>query len=165
MSSYILSVLGIVIAGILLDVIIPSGSINKYIKSIYSVFVVAVLINPLIKFATQSKDFTVNYNDYEINEKLLNFINKKQVENKEIGIETELKNNGFNNVDIIISFSIKDNNLSYTSCLVNLKDMVIEKNNQHINSYEFIKEVVVKHTNLAEEVIVIYEWKGEEIGL
>ena len=36
MTGYILSILGIVIAGVLIDVIMPSGKINKYIKSIYS---------------------------------------------------------------------------------------------------------------------------------
>ena len=158
MAGYVLSVLGIVVAGIFLDVIIPSGTINKYIKSVYSIFVVAVLISPIIKLASKSKDFTLNYQSYEINEKLLNFIHKKQVQDKENAIEKELKIAGFNGVDIIISFSIKDNILVYDSCLANLKNMVIEENNQHINSYEFIKDVVVKHTNLAKEVIMFYEW-------
>ena len=157
MAGYVLSVLGIVVAGIFLDVIIPSGTINKYIKSVYSIFVVAVLISPIIKLASKSKDFTLNYQSYEINEKLLNFIHKKQVQDKEMIIEKELKIAGFNGVDIIISFSIKDNILVYDSCLANLKNMVIEENNQHINSYEFIKDVVVKHTNLAKEVIMFYE--------
>lgn len=157
MAGYVLSVLGIVVAGIFLDVIIPSGTINKYIKSVYSIFVVAVLISPIIKLASKSKDFTLNYQSYEINEKLLNFIHKKQVQDKENAIEKELKIAGFNGVDIIISFSIKDNILVYDSCLANLKNMVIEENNQHINSYEFIKDVVVKHTNLAKEVIMFYE--------
>ena len=43
MTGYILSVLGIVIAGVFMDVILPSGTIAKYIKGIYSIFVVAVL--------------------------------------------------------------------------------------------------------------------------
>ena len=53
MTAYILSVLGIVIAGVIIDVIIPAGSISVYIKSIYSIFVVAVIISPVINFLSK----------------------------------------------------------------------------------------------------------------
>ena len=55
MTGYILSVLGIVIAGVFMDVILPSGTIAKYIKGIYSIFVVVVLVNPIMKLMTKTK--------------------------------------------------------------------------------------------------------------
>lgn len=162
MSGYILSILGIVIAGIFIDIIVPTGGINKYIKSIYSIFVVAVILSPVIKFFAKSKDLTINYKDYEINEKLMNYIHKKQVEETEIKIETDLDSNGFSNIDIVITFSVKNNELIYNSCLVNLKNMVIDKKNQHINKYEFIQEIVQKHTKLIKEEIKFNgQWRKE----
>lgn len=157
MSGYILSILGIVIVGVFVDIIVPSGAINKYIKSIYSIFVVAVLISPVINFISKKHDFTLHYEDYEVSEKLLNFIHTKKVNQTEINIEKELDNEGFSNIDIIINFSIKDNELIYNSCSVNLENLVIESDKQHINSYEFIKEVVGKHTNLTYEEIIFNE--------
>ena len=68
MSGYILSILGIVISGVFIDIIVPSGSTSKYIKSIYSIFVVAVLLMPLLKFINNSNDFEVVYKDYELQE-------------------------------------------------------------------------------------------------
>ena len=68
MAGYIMSILGIVVAGVFIDIIVPSGSINKYIRSIYSVFVVAVLISPIIKFLNKNKDFTIKYQNYNIND-------------------------------------------------------------------------------------------------
>ena len=79
MTAYILSILGIVVAGIIIDIIVPSGTINKYIKSIYGIFVVAVIINPIIKFFNQHHDFNFTYKDYEVSEKLLNYINNSKI--------------------------------------------------------------------------------------
>ena len=61
MTGYILSILGIIVIGILIDIIVPNGAINKYIKSIYSIFVVAVLINPIFGLVKKAEDFTLKY--------------------------------------------------------------------------------------------------------
>lgn len=157
MATYILSVLGIVMAGIVIDIIIPSGDINKFIKSIFSIFVVAVIIAPIVNFVAVKKDFSIKYVDYEVNEKLLLYINNQQVKSKELAIENELNINGFKNVDIIINFSTKNSQLMLNSCSVNLQNLVIDKESQHINKYEFIIEVVSKETGLTNEVIMFYE--------
>ena len=162
MKGYILSILGIVIVGILIDIIIPSGAINKYIKSVYSVFIVAVIVMPIVKFFNKNKDFVIHYQDYEISDKLLNYISNKQVQELESRIEFELDSSGFKEIDIILKFEIKDNQLFYNSCVVNLENLVIESNSQHIISYDYIKEVIIKHTNLTEEVIVINELKHKK---
>lgn len=158
MNGYVLSVLGIVMAGVIIDIIVPSGTINKYIKSIYSIFVVAVLVSPIINLLKKSDNITLHYNDYEISESLLNFIHVKQAETTENNIETELLEGGFKNIDIKIEFSAKNNELVYNSCQVFLQNLVIDLDKQHINKYEFIREVVIKHTNLTQEVIIFNEW-------
>jgi len=155
MSGYILSILGVVVAGILIDIIMPSGTINKYIKSIYSIFIVAVIISPIIKFITNNKDFKFDYNEYQISEKLLEYIYNKQVDEQEKNIEILLSNEGFSNIDININFSIENNEIIYKNCDINLKNMVIDSDKQHINSYEYIKEVVSKQLNLKSEEIVM----------
>ena len=157
MSGYILSVLGIVLAGVIIDVILPSGSINKYIKSIYAIFVVAVLINPVVKFLTKGGGFKFQYDEYNLNGNLLNYVYNNRVENLENKIETKLNDNGFKNIDIKINYSIKNNELTINSCTANLKNMVIDSDKQHINKYEFIKEAIKEHTNLTDEVIIFYE--------
>lgn len=157
MSGYILSILGIVIAGVLIDIIMPSGTINKYIKSIYSIFVVAVLLNPLIKFLHKNHNFTVKYKDYEINSNLIDYIYQSKVNSLEINIEKLLEDNGFKQVDIIFDYSIENDELIYKSCTLNLKNMVIDADKQHINKYEYIKDIVKQNTNLKDGEIIINE--------
>ncbi|MBR6779144.1 MAG: stage III sporulation protein AF [Clostridia bacterium] len=157
MTAYILSILGIVVAGIIIDIIVPSGTINKYIKSIYGIFVVAVIINPIIKFFNQHHDFNFTYKDYEVSEKLLNYINNSKIKGIESNIEKELEENGFKNVDIIIIYSSSEDQLVYNSCNVNLNYLSIDADKQHINRYEYIINVIAKHTNLTAEEIVFNE--------
>ena len=157
MKEYILSVLGIVIVGVFVDVIVPNGAINKYIKSIYSIFVVAVMLNPLFNLLKNTKDFTIKYQDFEVNVNLLNYIYKTRIAEQEKELENTLKEQGFVNVDIIVNFSIENDELIYNSCEINLKNLVINEDKQHINKYDFITNLVMESTNLTEEEIVFNE--------
>ena len=144
MSGYIISILGIVVAGVLMDIIIPTGIISKYIKSIYSIFVVAVLFMPIINFISSGKGFSLTYNKVELQEKFLTYIFDKQVLELETEIEKYLSTEGLEQIDIDINFSINNNEIVYDSCLVNLEKLVITSDNQHINKYEFIKDIYDK---------------------
>ena len=157
MSGYILSILGIVIVGVLVDIVVPSGTINKYIKSIYAIFVLAVILSPVIKFLSNTHDINVNIAGYEINEDLMNYINTNKIKSIETNIENKLKDEGFDGIDIKINYSIESNELMINSCTVNMQNLVITSDKQHINKYEFIIEVVREYTNLAAEEIIFYE--------
>lgn len=158
MVGYVLSILGIIVAGVFIDIIVPSGSINKYIKGIYSIFVVAVMIGPLVKLLAKKGDLTLKYEEYQINETLLTYIHENQAKSMELEMEQTLDQEGFANIDIILNFSSENNELNYLSCQVNLKNLVISADKQHINKYEFIKEIIKNGTNLTDEEIIIDEW-------
>ena len=155
MTGYILSILGIVIAGVFIDIIVPSGSINKYIKGVYSIFVVAVLVSPLVKMLNKTHDFKLNYQEYNADKELLKYIYNMRSSSLEKNIQDILANEGFANVDIILEFSIENDDLNYNSCQVDLKNLVISSDKQHINRYEFIKKIVKEKTNLTDERIII----------
>lgn len=157
MAGYILSILGIVVAGVFIDIIIPSGTISKYIKSIYAIFVLAVIITPIIKFFNNNQGFNLQYQEYEINQNLINYIQTNKIATIENDITLELENEGLFNIDIIINYSIDNNELSINSCTINLENLVISSDKQHINKYEIIKEIVREYTNLTDEEMIFYE--------
>lgn len=157
MSGYILTILGIVLAGILIDIIVPTGKINKYIKSIFAIFVVAVILMPVVKFIAKSDEITINYTDYEIEQNLMDYIFSSSVTAYENEIIEVLENNGLSNIDIKINYSINSNELSLNSCEVNLKNMTSSNIDSHNNRYEFIAETIKEITNLTDEVIIFYE--------
>lgn len=159
MSGYILSILGIVVVGIIVDVIIPSGAINKFIKSVYGIFVVLIIINPVIKLFKNANDFNLNYNNYQTNVNLLNYINNLKIDALKKEIIKQLKDKGLEGVEVEIAFSLNSNNLQLNSCTVNLKNLSSLNNQVHNNRYEIIVEVVKEITNLDKEVIIFNEWK------
>ena len=136
--------------------ILLSGSINKYIKSIFSIFIIAVLIAPVVKFVNNFKGIELDTNSLKPDEKLLRFIYKSQIISKEVEIEKELTNDGLSDIDIKLQFTIVNNELKINSCIVILKNMTNNSDNQHIDIYENIYEVVKKHTGLNNKEI-IYE--------
>ena len=87
MSGYVISILGIVICGIIIDVIIPVGSISKYIKGIYSVFVVAVIISPVINLIANKNNVKLNYENFDFDQELVLYIYEKRTNNLEMEIE------------------------------------------------------------------------------
>lgn len=155
MSGYILSILGVVVAGVIIDIIVPSGTINKYIKSIYSIFLVAVLLMPILNL--KGNNFAFNYKEYELNDNLFNYISNEKAKALEDSIEQHFNTEGFSNIDIELTFKLNNNKILYNSCNVNLKNLVISADKQHINKYEFIKEVVASYTNLSYQEIIIDE--------
>ena len=53
--------------------------------------------------------------------------------------------------------SINKNEIVYNSCLVNLENLSIKPDKQHINKYEFITKAISTYTNLTYEEIEFYE--------
>lgn len=47
MSAWLLSVVGIVSAGVLLDILLPDGDMAKYAKGVFALIVVLVLVSPI----------------------------------------------------------------------------------------------------------------------
>lgn len=157
MKAYILSILGIVVVGVFIDIIVPNGNINKYIKSIYSIFVVAVITSPIMNLLNKNHNFTIKYKDYNLNNNLLSYIYDMKANSLEAYLKSAFDKEGFSNVDIILNYSIQNDELIYNSCLVNLKNLVIKADKQHINKYDYIKSTIKEKTNLTDEEIIIDE--------
>lgn len=55
MTAWIISIVGVVVLGVLVDVMLPEGSTAKYIKGVFGLIALAVMIAPLPKLF--NKDF------------------------------------------------------------------------------------------------------------
>ena len=118
---------------------------------------VAVLLNPIMNLMNKTHDFTIKFQEIQVQDELLTYIYQMRASSLETNLEKALLEDGFENVDIILSFSIENNELIYNSCEINLKKLVISKDKQHINKYDFMRNVVKHNTNLTEEEIVFYD--------
>ena len=59
MTAWILSIIGVVFLGVLFDVICPGGKTNSFIKSIFSIIFMYVVMTPIIRLVS---DETIELN-------------------------------------------------------------------------------------------------------
>lgn len=159
MSGYLLTLLGIVLLGVLIEVILPSGTTSKYISGIFSIFVMFVILSPILTWIRSDYKLSDYFTktDIQLNEKLLYNINNSKLSEIEQVIIEELNTNGYTNVKIDIQFEMEADNVKITQVLVDLQNLVINQNTVNINKYVYIRQVVMSHIAVTEEVIVFCE--------
>lgn len=159
MSGYLLSLLGIILLGVLIDVIIPSGSTSKYISGIFAIVVMFVMISPILNFIKSDYKISDYFSkaDIELNQQLLYTINDNKLNALETDIERELSSNGFSGVDIDIKFNIEADTVKITQVLVDLSKLVINQNSANINRYVYVRQVVTSKVAVSEEVVMFNE--------
>ena len=56
-STYLLSIVGVAILGVIVDLILPSGTVSKYIKGVFALILIFVIISPIPKLINQNWSF------------------------------------------------------------------------------------------------------------
>ena len=155
MTKWILSLVGMAFLGVVVETILPNGKLNKFIKSMFSLFLLFVIISPLPKFF--NKDISLNINcDYEVDEILLSSINQRKLDNYEDAILEKLKNNGIENANIQFDADTTKSCLKVNKVYVDVCNIVLKNNAQHINITDAIVEVVLSVVQIDKEGVVIY---------
>ena len=157
-SAYLLSIVGIVILLVIIDLILPDSKISKYIKSIAAVFVVAVIASPIVKLVNSNWDWHSLFvgSEYQIDENIINNINQQNIEVLEDEITNYLAEQGFEGVKVMVSANFTENELKISYIYVNLCDLVINENLEHIDYYTKIKELITQQINIEGDKIIIY---------
>ncbi len=159
-GGWILSIIGIVLIGVIVDLILPDGEMQKYIKSIFLVFVVFVMINPILNFNIDKIDFNkfiYNSSSVEINENFLINYNKEYKKSLEKVCEASLENKGFKNVIVTIYLNMSTTKFEIKQVELNLKNLVINENSVHIDKYKEIKSIILSLLDI-EENRVVFKW-------
>ena len=159
MQGYILAILGIVIISVLVEIILPSGQTAKYIRSILSIFVVYILVNPIISLVSNDFDLKkyLSKDHIKLNQSLLTNIYDNQIEARQNDIENLLKEKGYCGVEIKILYQIVEEEIKLLKVKVDLNNLVITQSNTNINKYQYIRQVVMSQLAVKEEDIV-FEW-------
>ena len=164
-TGWILSIVGVVLIGVLVDLILPEGQMQKYIKAIFGVFIVFTLVTPLLNLKISEIDFNkfiYNENSIEVNQNYINNYNNEYKKYLENLVEDGLKYLGFNNVLVEIYNDLSKNEFTIKKVLLNAKKLVININSVHIDKYKEMKKIVVSILNVKEDLIVIDEWRKEK---
>lgn len=150
-STWILSVAGIICVSVLIEFIMPEGQMNKYIKSIFSFVIILVIILPLPKlFKKQNSISVFDYNETTLQSDYLYELNLTKLSSITKTIEKDIKELGYNDVSLSISADIFDEKIDYRGIYVNLNNLVISNDFEHKNITEIkedITQVIGKYIN------------------
>ena len=128
MKSWIFSVCAIVMITTIISFILPEGKMGKYIKGIFSLFIVFIIIKPLSYIKENDFDYTaiINQESVDLQYDFIEYISLKKIEEyKEICLDI-LINNGIQKGDIEINYLLDDlSNIKIEEVKVNLQKAVI----------------------------------------
>ena len=151
MQQWIISIIGIVFVLLILDLILPSGSCKKIIQSVISIFFLCILFSPLKSFISKTTS-----TEFSVDDGLYTTINLAKVQSIKDRILNELRSSGIKdvNVDIVTNTANIDFDIKYV--YVDVSNLSLSDNSQHINTNEVIKSVVIKISKVREEQVIIY---------
>ena len=145
--TWIISVVGVILLSVLTDVLLPEGQMNKYVKGIFSILLIFVIIAPLADFIRK---------DIEIGD-LLNFdmesdgivVEKSEIVEMEESLRADLETLGIQCEKVVI-FSRENNINTIVGVNVFLKEKKDEKN------VDMIRKIITNKINIEQEKIFIY---------
>ena len=152
MSAWVMSIAGVVALGVLVDIIVPEGEIHKYIKNIFALITLTVIISPIITFINSdiNTHTSMNKQAYSMDNSLLKTINSDIYDKEAEKIETILDINGYKNVNIRIYLNY-NNELDYI--IVDVTKMTM---NSTTYNKDFIQETVSFRLGVETNKVIIY---------
>lgn len=156
-SQWILSIVGIVLVGVLVEIVLPQGKTNKLLKSIVAVVTILIVIMPIKNIDIKSIDFANIIKNFEIDNSFVNERNQDMIVAIQSQIEKDLENNGYENVSIKIEGDYSSEKLQVKYVFVDLKKLVLRDENLNINKYTNIVAIIKKSIECSEESVVFYE--------
>ena len=159
-STWVLSIVGIIILSILVDLILPSGKTSSFIKNIFGYLIIVVILSPVFTFFT-NKEFSVNdlfdKENVQIQDGFVASVNRQFLDNAEKAIEKACEEEGFRFVEVGIDANIFESNLVINQISIDLKFVVIDDKAKNKNIKTSILDIVQDNIKIEKEIVVFYE--------
>lgn len=154
MSSFIFAIVGVCTLGVLLDVVLPDGEINKYAKGIFSLFAVIAIVSPISEFLSGKKvDFSdVIVDAYVPDESFVDSATKARISEFEEYLSSSVKKcTGVSN-EVDVSYSSSRNEISLV--MIIFDESVISEREERIYILEKAKALFESEENIDGDIVV-----------
>ncbi len=161
LSGYVISIVGIIVLSVLINIIMPDGNMSKYINNVFALIIVFVIISPipaLLNYDMDLDQILTNANA-EIDNNFIYVINSQTIDQLESMLEVLIEREGYENIEVVATANIFDTPMNIQKITIDLKRIVINSDASHINKYSKIKEIVLNNILIKEEDVVFYGWK------
>ena len=156
-SSWVLSIVGVILISVIVEIVLPHGSVGKFIKSILSIFIIFVMISPVVTFKnTNFFEKIFNQSAIEIDVEYIKKVNKQKVAEYEKNILESFDKSGYHNVIVKIDAEI-DKDIKINKVYVDICDLVLSENLEHIDKYTNMIAIIKSIIDIKKENIVFNE--------
>ncbi len=155
--EYILTIVAVVFLGVMLDVIAPEGKTNPFIKSMFALFLLFVILTPVVNFFTGDNFKTLINSTYNLNEGYLDDVLDLRLSELETNVVAEVEKQGIMGVGVEIIGYMQENNLVVQKVVVDAQNIVLINEDKHIDKYKVITEIIAEVLDIKSEVI---EYEG-----
>lgn len=156
-SIWLLSIVGVILITVMVEIIIPEGQMNKYVKGVLSIITVFVIVLPLPHLSVDKLDFGKFFNSsVDVDNSFIENLNRQKVIEYENIIETTLTQNGFGGTSVEVVGELTEPNMKISGINVNLSLLVLSDPQLNINRNEKIEHIIMAVVNVKKEVINLY---------
>ncbi len=156
-SSYMLSIVGVVLLFIVIELILPNGKSAKYIRSILGIFLVFVIVAPLAKLKNLDFNALLSENNvtYQLDYDYLYQLHLKEAQELQQNIILLLKDKGIEGAEVIVTIEQESLDLQINKIFVDLSGAVISKNQEHIINYTTLKTIISEYASIDKDKVVV----------
>ena len=160
MKEWVIGIVVSVFAFSVISLLLPNGSTAKFIKQLFSVIMIFVLLQPFVnKDLFYEQSFVYNDKISFIQNDFLEYAHDKNVSIHYENINKILMNFGVENTNIDMFYYTTDENynLKIEKVVVNLENSVIKTDREHIDIIDQIKSSIANYLSLDKNLVVIYD--------
>ncbi|MDR3293016.1 MAG: stage III sporulation protein AF [Clostridiales bacterium] len=161
MLSWIISIAGVIVLTVLLDIIMPDGQTNKYIKGIFSIIVILVIVTPLTGVLRGDFNFDTLFSTdrYSVDENYVQSVYSSAYASEEERLVRLLAGEGITVEQADIVFQPADKRkIAYINIFI--RKSVIDSDGANININDKIQEIVARRYGILKQDIRILPFYG-----
>ncbi len=156
-STWLLSIFGIVIIGVIADLLLSSSKVSKLVRSVFASVTLLVIITPLTGLLSGdgiSFDFTSH--SVKIDEGYISYVTERKEDVIEHAIESQLKEEGIMGARVTVALVKMQEEYVIDLVEINLSESVIDEKFEHINRNDLVVDLVLKYLTIEKEKVRVY---------
>ena len=142
-SSWLLSIAGIIILSVLTEFILPDGQINKYVKVVFSFIILLVIIMPLPKLVNSNFSLSNYMQETDLQNEYLEQINLDKITTISNDLNEKISACGLENVSVSINANIFSEKLEIYGVSVDLRNIKYNESFEN-KTLDSAKEKIIK---------------------
>lgn len=159
MKDWIFNIGATVLLVSIITLILPDGKVGKFIKSIFSILILMIIIKPLVPIKEFNFDYTSIFGNTEITvqENFVNYTFEEKKKSYQRYCLKIIEDIGVENASVELIYDNENMKFEIKNVKINLVNSVIKSDKEHIFIIEEIKEKISSYLNVNSSILVIYE--------